>query len=289
MGGRRESKSRECVVWWWLGCGVRVSVCVSNVKKEEEMKNEEVMFLGKKNVVGSEAKSRCVIVDRDVKCCQWVCEQGAMTVEQLYRAVWWSAESRSSSYAYERIQFLEREGFLEGVKTPYSLKTFFRPTKKTQALVSSRIGEVRPVPVSLVPSNEIPHTDVLTELRLAVIRAGRLGSWRTDRMLNIDPEFPKHRFEVAVPDVIWTTKDSKRRIAIEYERSRKGKRRTQVKVEALSRELARADRAFDLVLWIGAPGAYQDLSLLLKNHPNQQLRRLDEFLAEIGQPKTESN
>lgn len=239
--------------------------------------------LGRRREQGT---GRQVVVDKDVLCCQWICEQGAMTVDQLHRAVWGrGGESKCSRYAYERVQFLEREKFLEAVRTSYSLKSFFRPTKKAQEIVSVRGDGVSIVPVTLVPTNEIPHVDILTELRLALIRADRVESWKTDRMLLLDSEFPKSRFEVSIPDVIWTTKDSKRRIAVEYERSRKGRRRTLVKVEALSRELARADRAFDMVLWIAAPGAYSDLAATLKNHPDQQLRKLNEFLEEIGQPK----
>jgi hypothetical protein len=57
--------------------------------------------------------------------------------------------------------------------------------------------------------------------------------------------------------------------------------RVRKKVEAFSREIARADRVIDLVLWVAAPGAYQDLEGILKTHPEQRLRTSEEFLSEI--------
>ena len=247
-----------------------------------------------RRVFGSEGKAvsrggavlRGVVTERDVGAIRWICEQGAMTVDQLWSAVWNEAgHSSSPRYSYERVLFLERAGFIEGVRTPYNLKTYFRATKRGYALACGHSQGTPLIPRARPHSNEIPHVDVLTQVRLAVMRSGKCGGWKTDRMLQVDPSFPRTRFEQAIPDAIWTTLAKGRRIAVEYERTRKAQVRLKKKVEVFARELARADRLFDLVLWIGAPGAYQDLAMVLKHHPGQRLRSLQEFLEELKDPQ----
>ena len=94
---------------------------------ERELNNEsenlKIKVRQKRKSVGG------VIMERDIKACRFVCEQGVMTVDQLWRAVWWSPESNSPRYAYDRVSFLERAGFFEGVRTSYSLKTYFKATR----------------------------------------------------------------------------------------------------------------------------------------------------------------
>ncbi len=232
-----------------------------------------------------------VATERDALACRFVCEQGVMTVEQLWRAVWWSPESNSPRYAYERVLFLERARFLVGIRTSYSLKTFFKATRMAQELAMSRGEGPSLIPLASPPGNEIGHSDGLTELRLAVIRSGKLGSagaapWRTDRVLAIDPTFPRERFYSHMPDAIWTTQSGKR-IVVEYERTRKVVSRLRLKVEAFSRELTRPDRAFDLVLWVGVPGTLPTLTQALVSHPAQKLRTMGEFIAELKAPASE--
>lgn len=221
-----------------------------------------------------------VVTRRDVVACQWVCEQGAMTVEQLWRAVWWSPESNSPRYAYDRVAFLERAGFLTPMRSSYSLKTFFRATKSAQELAGSRGENNGLIPLHSPPITEIGHADGLTELRLAVIRTQPEAIWRADRALAIDPAFPRERFYKHVPDAIWTTTSGKR-IAVEYERTSKAASRLRLKVETFSREMARADRVFDLVLWVAVPGTFLQLQTALKTHPTQRLRTLDQFMNEL--------
>lgn len=233
-----------------------------------------------------------VATERDALACRFVCEQGVMTVEQLWRAVWWSPESNSPRYAYDRVSFLERAGFLVGIRTAYSLKTFFKATRMAQELAMSHGEGPSLIPLATPPQNEIGHSDGLTELRLAVIRADKLGSaadgaapWRTDRVLAVDPAFPKERFYGHMPDAIWTTQSGKR-VAVEYERTRKVVSRLRLKVETFSREIARPDRAFDLVLWIGVPGTLPTLTQALASHPAQKLRTMGDFIAELKTPQS---
>ncbi|MGK5084868.1 hypothetical protein WDW37_16390 [Bdellovibrionota bacterium FG-1] len=226
-----------------------------------------------------------VITKRDALACRWVCEQGVMNVDQLWRAVWWSSDSNSPRYAYDRISFLERSGFLMGMRSSYSLKTYFKATKMAQE-VASQAGEgVSLIPLASPPINEIGHSDGLTELRLAVLRSQPAALWRSDRVIVIDPAFPRERFYGHVPDAIWTTPKGSR-VAVEYERTRKTASRLRLKVEAFSREFARSDRAFDRVLWVGVPGTMTQLAQMLAAHPGQTLRTLDQFLSELKSSST---
>ena len=221
-----------------------------------------------------------LVTPRDVSAMQWVAEQGAMTVEQLWRAVWWSEKSRGPRYAYERVLFLERAKLLERIKTPFYSKAHYRLTHSGYQFVSGSSSS-RLIPSQKTPPQEIPHVHVLTEMRLTAVRVKKAKAWTTDRMLAIDPSFPKERLDVTLPDAIWVTQETGRRIAVEYERTQKERSRVRHKVDALSREMARPDRLFDLVLWVAEPGAYQNLKGILGSHPNQRLRQLDQFLTEL--------
>lgn len=239
---------------------------------------------------GTNSKKRAgVVTDRDKIACRFVCEQGVMTVEQLWRAVWWNPESNSPRYAYDRVLFLERAGFLKGVRTSFNLKTYFKATKMAQELAMTCGEGVSLIPLHAPPVTETGHSDGMTELRLAVAKAGRLAqpiseSWKTDRVLAIDPSFPRERFYKHLPDAIWVTPSGKR-IAVEYERTRKVVSRLRLKVEAFAREMVRPDRAFDIVLWIGVPGTMSVLKQVLETHPEQRLRTLGEFLGELKPPR----
>jgi hypothetical protein len=209
-----------------------------------------------------------------------------MTVDQLWRAVWWSDASKSARYAYDRVLFLERSGFLEPIRTPFSLKTYFKATRMAREL-AEQVGEgMAPIPLCAPPLSEIPHTDGLTELRLGTLRAGRAAIWKTDRVLAIDPAFPRERFYSHLPDAIWTTPRGQR-IAVEYERTRKGVARLRQKVEAFAREMARPDSAFDRVLWIGVPATFSELRTVLASHPEQTLRTVERFYMELKEEKKE--
>ena len=226
------------------------------------------------------AISKGVITERDVLALQWVCEQGLMTIDQFWRAIWWNQKSKGPRYAYERILLLERNGFLEKIKTPFSQKFYFRATKSGIGLASDRMQDCSIIPIFQTPSQQIPHVDLLTELRLIVSQAEKIGSWATDRVLMTDLDFPKDRFHISVPDVLWVTKKG-RRIAIEYERTSKAISRVRAKVQSYERELLRQDSLIDLVLWISSPVTHKTLSSLLVGKSKQRLRTFNELKMEL--------
>ena len=62
------------------------------------------------------------------------------------------------------MSFLERAGFLAGIRTAYSLKTFFKATRMAQELAMS-VGEGPSlIPLATPPQNEIGHADGLTTI-----------------------------------------------------------------------------------------------------------------------------
>ncbi|MBI4129595.1 hypothetical protein HY464_02790 [Candidatus Peregrinibacteria bacterium] len=252
-------------------------------KQEVEQKRMEITNEVEPKVKNLRRKPRSiggVVTSRDRLACRWVCEQGAMTVDQLWRAVWWSETSNSPRYAYDRVAFLTRAGFLSGIRTAYNLKTYFKATRAAHELAGTAGEGVSLIPLHAPAIGEIGHADGLTELRLAVQRFQGEASWRSDRVLVMDPAFARERFYSHVPDAIWTTPRGAR-IAVEYERTRKTISRLRLKVETFSREMVRSDRAFDRVLWVGVPGTMAALTQALASHPGQTLRTMDQFISEL--------
>lgn len=265
------------------------------MQQDEINFEEQVVALGNKQGTRgnhkegeSRGRVRGILTARDRIACRWVCEQGVMTVDQLWRAVWWNDESRSARYAYDRVKFLTDAGFLIGVRTHYSLRVYFKATKLAQGVASELLGaqSYESIPLASPKLSEVLHADGLTELRLMTLRANKCTSWKTDRVLSLDASFPKERFYGHLPDAIWTS-PSGRRVAVEYERTRKGVGRVRQKVEAFGREIVRPDRAFDRVLWIAGPGVAPSLKAAIGSQPNQVLRTLDSFREEmIGHAST---
>lgn len=136
---------------------------------------EEVEEKEKKQAAAKRmSQGRGLVTERDLLALQWICEQGTMTIDQLWRAVWWSGASKGPRYAYERVLFLERAGFLEKIKTPYSLKFYFKARKRAYNLLSTRGVGGSLIPTQRTPVNETLHVDGLTEMRLAVFKSGKL-------------------------------------------------------------------------------------------------------------------
>jgi hypothetical protein len=109
-------------------------------------------------------RGKGIVTERDLIALQWICEQGTMTVDQLWRTAWWNDQSRGPRYAYERVLFLERASFLEKVKTQYSLKSYFKARKRACNLLSTKgEGGYRYILTQRTPLNETLHVDGLTE------------------------------------------------------------------------------------------------------------------------------
>lgn len=224
-----------------------------------------------------------VITDRDLECLAWVISQGVMTGDQIYRAIYEGSNTKSSRYAYKRIQFLESSGYLESIRAPHKRDRFLKGTRAALRLLSVKNYPDLPGSLCTPTISEFPHAEVLTDIRIAILKSGRHSNglwWRGEGVLLQDSTFPKERFRDLLPDALWTTKGGQR-IAIEFERARKGITRVRKKVEALDQELRREDRVFDMVLWVAVDGSYRDLKLALQNRDTQVLRSIPEFLSEL--------
>lgn len=260
-------------------------------REREQEKKEGIRGSKMQSIITAEAgghgtkikqsrKVRGVITKRDRTACRWICEQGVMNVDQLWRAVWRTADVVSPRYTYTRVQLLEQSGIIQRIRTPYSLKMFYKATAWAQELASEGGDGERLVPLHSPPINEIAHADGLTELRLMVDQAQPSALWQSDRSLAIDASFPKERFYGHLPDAIWTTPKG-HRIAVEYERTRKTVSRLRRKIETFSAEIARPDRVFERVLWIGVTSTKACLTQCLENRPEQTLRTMEEFFREL--------
>ncbi len=224
-----------------------------------------------------------VVTHRDAEALAWVLHQGVMTVDQIFRAVYRREGATSPRHAYKRIQFLIQSGFLIAVVSAHKKDRFLKISKLGQSLLFMRNAPNVTRVLSVPSTSEIPHAEVLTEIRIAIRDSGKHGDaywWRGEGELSEDEGFPKERFRDLMPDAIWVTRSS-RRVAIEFERARKGITRIRKKVEGFDLELARSDRAFDAVLWVSVEGAYRDLKKALSNRETQLLRTLPEFMSEL--------
>ena len=246
------------------------------------IRDEKKFGLVRKSVADAAVISG-VVTERDAIALSWVISQGVMSVDQIFRAVYSGGGTASSRYAYKRVQFLESSGYLASVNAGHKKERFLKATKRAQKLLFLKglpdITQTLHIPTI----SEIPHAEILTEIRIAILKSGKHAGglwWRSEGSLLEDEAFPKTRFQDLLPDALWVTK-SGTRVAIEFERTRKGITRVRKKVEGLERELNRADRSFDLVLWVSVDGAYRDLQKALSTRPSQKLRTVNEFLQEL--------
>lgn len=225
-----------------------------------------------------------VVTDRDTRALSWVIEQGVMTVDQIFRAVYASETTKSSCYAYKRVRFLEDSKFLVSVSSPDRKERFLKASRHAQKLLSAKGVEGVTRTLNTPTLSEIPHASVLTEIRIEILKSGKHGVgqwWRSEGSLLEDDSFPSARFRDLMPDAVWVTKSGKR-VAIEFERTRKGITRIRKKVEGLDLELNRSDRVIDLVLWVAVDGGVtRDLKSAIGTRDTQELRTVDEFLREL--------
>lgn len=232
--------------------------------------------VGKQNRAKEQSSEfRGRVTEKDQQALRWIAEQGIMTVDQLWRGIWKTGEMKSSRYAYLRVQFLSQLGWIKKGRSPYLMGAHCVLTKKGASfLAGTRLGSC--LPVGSVPVSEILHFYFLTEARLRLTELNRVVSWKTDRVMAVDPLLRGSRIFKYLPDALWTDANGIR-TAIEYERSRKGKTRLKLKVDAFALELIRPDRLFDQVLWIAEAGPMQDLRKVLGPRTQQILKTPDEW------------
>ena len=116
-----------------------------------------------------------VVTERDLQALSWVISQGVMTVDQIYRAVYSSETVGSSRHTYRRVQFLEDAGYLTSVIAHHKKERFLKATRRAQQLLGMKgVADVtRALHVPTIA--EIPHAEVLTEIRIAIAKSGKHG------------------------------------------------------------------------------------------------------------------
>jgi hypothetical protein len=218
------------------------------------------------------------LTERDTAAIGWICEQGVATLDQLWLAFWRTESSDSKSYTYRRLLHLIASGYLTSQRTHLKQSCFYAPTELGRR--TAEMIQRKDFPLVVPPSVEFIHAEKVSDIRLSLQRAGKLGSWKSDRMLLTQPGFPKERFRSYVPDALWIT-PTKTRVLIEYERALKGVPRLKRKVEAFSREMGRTDRFMDHVLWIGEPDRIPELQKAIGSDSRHTVRTFPEFETEL--------
>jgi hypothetical protein len=218
------------------------------------------------------------ITKKDLKALQWIAEQGAMNVDQLRKVFYGGKTNR---WAYQRLAELLSLNLIEKIEQCYFNQAFYRITPKAHNLLCSpSINPIKIVPMQRLKEIELPHYSALTDIRIHVERSGKVVSWTSDRVLALDPTFPKNRFKETHPDAMYVTK-SGRRMAVEFERTKKSRKRVLSKIRAYIEELMRKDRFVDFVVWIVTTNAQQEAYSLARVSNAQKVLTLDEFKNEI--------
>ncbi|MEO5968678.1 MAG: replication-relaxation family protein [Bdellovibrionia bacterium] len=214
------------------------------------------------------------ISGNDLKAFQWMAEQGAMSVEQLWHAIW---KTNDSTYPFKRVKRIVDHGFLERLPRTFGGSRYYRITHKAYDLLCDpRLKIQTKIPIQRIKPSELPHCSALTDLRISVENSGKGIVWTSDRVLALELKNTRLRSRVLCPDAIYLTKKGER-VAVEYERTRKVRSRVLKKIHSYTQELLRADRFIDHVVWIVDPQANQEAYNLVKMSKFQSIQTTDSF------------
>lgn len=191
-------------------------------------------------------KNRIRITDSDKLCLEFVVEQGFATIEQLWKVAWGS--QKNASYAYNRVQVLERAGFLEQVRIDGQMFKVVAPSVKGMRFVAS-ISKL-PVPISRVAKAMAQHQLDLNDLRILFQEKG-LSGWRSAECLAVDPDF-KRIGTRHIPDAFYVSSKGTRTV-IEYDRTIRKKDRIKERLGLYLGELMSPDRNIDRLIYLVAP------------------------------------
>ena len=221
------------------------------------------------------------LTDRDAAALRLLLEQGVSTVNQLWNAVWRSDKSSSSKYAEDRLLRIHRAGYLILERSHILKAGLYRPTLAAYELMVARDGTSYPRPLARLNHNEIEHSLRLTELRLTLQRAGRIRSWKSERVLMMESLLgggSYHAKRDRYPDAIWHSA-SGRRILIEVELSEKSNLRLKNKID---RYQSLVGKEYDAVLWlVGHPSIQKSINRLIGSDKTQKTELWSEFLKQF--------
>jgi hypothetical protein len=200
-------------------------------------------------------KKRIRITESDKLCLEFVVEQGFATIEQLWKVAW--STQKSAVYSYNRVQVLERSGFLEQVKIDGLMFKVVSPSANGLRFIAS-ISKY-PVPVSRVSKAIAQHQLDLNDLRILFQEKGLIG-WRSAECLAVDPTFKKIGTR-HIPDAFYISSKGIR-TAIEYDRTLRKKDRIKERLSSYVVELMSPERNLDRLIYLVAPAylkSYQQI------------------------------
>lgn len=198
------------------------------------------------SVKEKESTRRMYPSDKDKRAVLFCAEQGFATVDHLWKIAW--GDQKTSSYAYERLLLLERNGFLKSIKMPNSAIKVYRPTIQGRHFVS-HLSEV-PLPLSDIPVSMALHQLDLNDVRIAIERAGG-QLWRSSESLAVDPTFKKLGARHTPDGLYLSTKGIL--TAVEYDRTLRKKERIRERFQDYLAELMSPDRSFERLVYLVSP------------------------------------
>lgn len=179
------------------------------------------------------------MTDREVKALEFLLDQKFGSREQVYRAVWKNQESKSSKYAWARLNLLEQHGLIRSVRVHTRGVLYYVVTPKgVRTLELKKPDSSILPPIRSVNYVEFEHDDRVTECRLALEEQGLSTDWKSERRLLADvlQSFPGNRREQIkyiargrLADGVFRFKDGHLR-AFELELAPKQKSRYRAKV-----------------------------------------------------------
>jgi DNA-binding PadR family transcriptional regulator len=172
------------------------------------------------------------ITEREEKILRFVLEMKFSSVDQIYEKFFQLEASKSSRYAYERLQKLVKAGLLSTQKIHTEDKTYYLITQKGHRLIAQALSEDSLVrPIKNIDGRYFEHDQYVLKCRIFREKTGHASQWISERQL-------KHQWailsgglsKIYMPDAIYTNKKGEK-VAFEFELSSKGKQRYVDKVQ----------------------------------------------------------
>lgn len=169
------------------------------------------------------------MTQRECNVLSFVLEMKFACVESLYELFYKTPSSKSSRYAYERINLLKQHGFLKAVRVYTQSKNYYLATKKAHNFLQSLdTGRSYVKPSHQIDIRYFEHDKAVLDCRVVRESHHRLKNWISERRLK--HEWAKEDLaRMYLPDALYTNKRSET-VAFELELSPKRPKRYQEKL-----------------------------------------------------------
>ncbi len=231
------------------------------------------------------------LTEREVAAIEFLLDQKCASREQVYRAIWKDQVSKSSKYAWDRLNLLERHGLIRSIRVHTRAALYYLVTAKgVRALELLQPDALISPPIRTVHYQEFEHDDRVTECRLLLEEKAFVSAWKSERRLLAEllqeaegnrRESLKFIAKGRLPDAIFQFQDGTTR-AFELELTPKSKARYRAKVVEYIQKIESKQVDFVGVLFVpcsrrifeALSDVTRDVSTLFKVIPYEQLREI---------------